>query len=84
MGEPNGPDVARNIILVLLTMMTYMVTSLSNTMLVPNFLTVVAGLRPEQVGGVLLLYTALPLVVAVPAAVWLLHRMTPGSWPCSG
>jgi DHA2 family multidrug resistance protein len=52
-----------------------MVTSLSNTMLVPNFLTVVAGLRPEQVGGVLLLYTALPLLVAVPAAVWLLRRV---------
>lgn len=66
---------SRNIALVLLTMMTYMVTSLSNTMLVPNFLTVVAGLRPEQAGGVLLLYTALPLVVAVPAAVWLLRRI---------
>jgi MFS transporter, DHA2 family, multidrug resistance protein len=64
-----------NIALVLLTMMTYMVTSLSNIMLVPNFLTVVAGLRPEQAGGVLLLYVALPLVVAVPAAVWLLRRV---------
>lgn len=66
---------SRNIALVLLTMMTYMVTSLSNTMLIPNFLTVVAGLRPEQAGGVLLLYTALPLVVAVPAAVCLLRRV---------
>jgi DHA2 family multidrug resistance protein len=66
---------SRNIALVLLTMMTYMVTSLSNTMLVPNFLTVVAGLRPEQAGGVLLLYTALPLLVTVPVAVWLLRRI---------
>jgi DHA2 family multidrug resistance protein len=66
---------SRNVALVLLTLMTYMVTSLSNLMLVPNFLTVVAGLRPEQVGGVLLLYTALPLVAAVPAAVWLLRRV---------
>ena len=66
---------SRNLALVLLTLMTYMVTSLSNAMLVPNFLTVVAGLRPEQAGGVLLLYTALPLIVTVPAAVWLLRRI---------
>ncbi|OKO91722.1 arabinose ABC transporter permease [Bradyrhizobium sp. NAS80.1] len=66
---------SRNVSLVLLTLMTYMVTSLSNTMLVPNFLTVVAGLRPEQVGGVLLLYAALPLVVTVAAAIWLLRRV---------
>jgi DHA2 family multidrug resistance protein len=44
---------SRNVVLVLLTLMTYTVTSLSNTMLVPNFLTVVAGLRPEQAGDVL-------------------------------
>jgi DHA2 family multidrug resistance protein len=66
---------SRNVVLVLLTLMTYMVTSMSNTMLVPNFLTAVAGLRPEQVGGVLLLYTALPLVATVAAAVWLLRRV---------
>jgi DHA2 family multidrug resistance protein len=66
---------SRNVVLVLLTMMAYMVTSLSNTMLVPNLLTVVAGLRPEQIGHLLLLYTALPLVVTVLAAVWLLRRI---------
>jgi MFS transporter, DHA2 family, multidrug resistance protein len=66
---------SRNVALVLLTLMTYMVTSLSNTMLVPHFLTVVVGLRPEHVGGVLLLYTALPLLVTVPAAVSLLRRI---------
>jgi len=66
---------SRNVALVLLALMTYMVTSLSNIMLVPNFLIGVAGLRPEQAGNVLLLYTALPLVVAVPAAVWLLRRV---------
>jgi DHA2 family multidrug resistance protein len=66
---------SRNTSLVLLALMTYMVTSLSNTMLVPNFLIGVAELRPEQAGNVLLLYTALPLIVAVPAAVWLLRRV---------
>jgi hypothetical protein len=49
-------------------------------MLVPSFLTVVAGLRPEQAGDVLLFYTALPLVVTVPAAVWLLSE-SPQSSP---
>jgi DHA2 family multidrug resistance protein len=66
---------SRNVALVLLALMTYMVTSLSNIMLVPNFLIGVAGLRPEQAGNVLLLYTALPLVIAVPAAIWLLRRV---------
>lgn len=66
---------SRNIALALLGLMTYMVTSLSNTMLVPNFLTVVGHLRPEQVGGVLLDYVALPLVATVVAAVLLLRRV---------
>src|SRR5262249_39052847 len=66
---------SRNVVLALLALMTYMVTSLSNTMLVPNFLTVVAGLRPEQIGGMFLFYTALPLVVTVLAAIWLLRRV---------
>ncbi len=66
---------SRNIALVLLTMMTYMVTSLSNTMLVPNFLTGIAGLRPEQIGGMFLFYTALPLCITVVVAVWLLRRI---------
>jgi DHA2 family multidrug resistance protein len=61
--------------LVLLTLAAYMVTVLSNTMLIPNFLITVAALRPEQAGSVLLFYTALPLVVALPAAVWLLRRV---------
>jgi DHA2 family multidrug resistance protein len=65
---------SRNIVLVMLTLMAYMVTSLSNTMLVPNFLIVVGQLRPEQAGTVLLTYTALPLIGVVAAAVFLLRR----------
>lgn len=65
---------SRNLVLGLLAMMTYMITSLSNTMLVPNFLTVVAQLRPEQTGGLLFFYTALPLFVVMPFAVYLLRR----------
>jgi DHA2 family multidrug resistance protein len=75
--EPWAPPsvlMSRNIGLVLLALMTYMVTSLSNTMLVPNFLMVVGQLRPEQVGMVHLNYTALPLVGVVAAAVFLLRR----------
>lgn len=66
---------SRNILLVLATLVTYMVTSLSNTMLVPTFLTAVAGLRPEQTGGLLLIYTALPLCIVVLVAIYLLHRI---------
>ena len=40
-----------------------------------NFLIVVAQLRPEQVGSVLLTYTALPLCVVVPVAIFLLCRV---------
>ena len=75
--EPWAPPsvlASRNICLVLLALMTYMVTSLSNTMLVPNFLTAVRQLRPEQTGWVLLNYTALPLIAVVAAAVFLLRR----------
>ena len=66
---------SRNVGLGLLTLMTFQVTMLSNTMLIPNFLTVVAQLRPEQVGSVLLTYTALPLCVVVPVAIFLLRRV---------
>ncbi|TXL71380.1 MFS transporter [Vineibacter terrae] len=65
---------SRNIGLAMLALMAYMVTSLSNMMLVPTFLTVVGHLRPEQVGDVLLNCTALPLVGVVTAAVLLLRR----------
>jgi DHA2 family multidrug resistance protein len=66
---------SRNIILVLMALITFMITSLSNTMLVPNFLTIVGQFRPEQVGSVLLIYTALPLIGVVLAAIYLLRRI---------
>jgi DHA2 family multidrug resistance protein len=44
---------SRNVILVLLTLAAYMVTSLSNTMLITNFLTTVGQFRPEQIGETL-------------------------------
>jgi DHA2 family multidrug resistance protein len=65
---------SRNIALVMLALVTYMITSLSNTMLVPGFLAVVGHLRPEQAGTVLLNYTALPLIGVVTVAVLLLRR----------
>jgi DHA2 family multidrug resistance protein len=66
---------SRNVGLGLLTIVTFQVTMLSNTMLIPNFLTVVAHLRPEQAGSVLITYTALPLCVVVPVAIFLLRRV---------
>jgi DHA2 family multidrug resistance protein len=66
---------SRNVGLGLLTIVAFQVTMLSNTMLIPSFLTAVAHLRPEQAGGVLLTYTALPLCVVVPVAIFLLRRV---------
>jgi MFS transporter, DHA2 family, multidrug resistance protein len=66
---------SRNIGLVLLGLIAYQATSLSNAMLVPNFLAVVRHLRPEQFGDLLLTHTALPLIVVVLAAFFLLRRI---------
>jgi len=65
---------SRNTGLVLLAALCFIVTSLSNVALIPNFLTTVRQLRPEQIGPLLLDYVALPLVVLVPIAVILLRR----------
>ncbi|MBZ9793382.1 hypothetical protein K9B32_25280 [Rhizobium sp. 3T7] len=47
---------------------------LSNMSLIPNYLTTLAGLRPEQIGQTLLYWTCIPLLVMTPIAVWALHR----------
>ncbi|MBR1234365.1 MFS transporter [Bradyrhizobium sp. AUGA SZCCT0182] len=66
---------SRNIGLMLLAALCFIVTSLSNVALIPNFLTTVRQLRPEQIGPLLLNYVALPLVLLVPIAVVLLRRI---------
>jgi hypothetical protein len=57
---------SRNIGLSLVVILLYTLTSLSNSSLVPNFLSVVGLLRPEQSGVLLLIYGALPMFVLVP------------------
>ncbi len=66
---------SRNIGLFLLVATLYTVTSISNSTLIPNFLTSVAHLRPEQTGPLLLHYGALPLFLMMPLSVWLLGRI---------
>jgi MFS transporter, DHA2 family, multidrug resistance protein len=66
---------SRNVILALLTIVAYMVTSMSNTLLITNFLTNVGQLRPEQMGAVLLTCTALPSIAVVLVAIYLLRRL---------
>jgi MFS transporter, DHA2 family, multidrug resistance protein len=68
---------SRNIGLALISILLYTLTSLSNSTLVPNFLTTVAGLRPEQTGILLLTYGALPMLVTVPISVLLLRHVDP-------
>ena len=65
---------SRNVGLSLLAILLYTLTSLSNSSLVPNFLSVVASMRPEQSGVLLLIYGALPFFVLVPISIYLLRH----------
>jgi MFS transporter, DHA2 family, multidrug resistance protein len=65
---------SRNIGLGLLGIVLYTLSGLANSSLVPNFLGTVAGLRPEQIGTLLLTYGALPMIVLVPLSIWLLRH----------
>jgi DHA2 family multidrug resistance protein len=65
---------SRNVGLSLIVILLYTLTSLSNSSLVPNFLSVVGQLRPEQTGVLLLTYGALPMFVLVPISIYLLRH----------
>lgn len=65
---------SRNIGFALVVILLYTLTSLSNSSLVPNFLSAVAQLRPEQTGRLLLIYGVLPMAVTFPLSIWLLRR----------
>ena len=68
---------SRNVGLSLVIILLYTLTSLSNSSLVPNFLGVVGGLRPEQTGVLLLTYGALPMFLLVPISIYLLRHFDP-------
>jgi MFS transporter, DHA2 family, multidrug resistance protein len=68
---------ARNIGLSLIVILLYTLTSLSNSSLVPNFLSIVGGLRPEQTGTLLMVCGALPMFVMVPVSIFLLRHIDP-------
>jgi DHA2 family multidrug resistance protein len=68
---------SRNVGLSLVVILLYTLTSLSNSSLVPNFLSLVGQLRPEQTGTLLLVYGALPMFVMVPVSIFLLRHVDP-------
>src|SRR5467141_961335 len=68
---------SRNVGLSLIVILLYTLASLSNSSLVPNFLSVVGGLRPEQTGTLLVVYGALPMFVMVPMSIFLLRHVDP-------
>ncbi|MEA2869042.1 MAG: transporter, family, multidrug resistance protein [Bradyrhizobium sp.] len=68
---------SRNVGLSLVVILLYTLTSLSNSSLVPNFLGIVGGLRPEQTGVLLFIYGALPMFVLVPLSIFLLRHFDP-------
>jgi DHA2 family multidrug resistance protein len=65
---------SRNVGLSLVIILLYTLTSLSNSSLVPNFLSVVGLMRPEQSGTLLLVFGALPMLVLVPISIFLLRH----------
>jgi MFS transporter, DHA2 family, multidrug resistance protein len=65
---------SRNIGLALLGILLYTLTGLSNSSLVPNFLGAVTELRPEQSGALLLTYGALPMILLLPLAIFLVRH----------
>ena len=65
---------SRNIGLSLVIILLYTLTSLCNSSLVPNFLSVVGQLRPEQTGALLFTWGALPMFVLVPISIYLLRH----------
>jgi DHA2 family multidrug resistance protein len=64
---------SRNVGLSLVAILLYTLTSLSNSSLVPNFLSVVGLMRPEQSGALLFTFGALPMLVLVPFSILLLR-----------
>lgn len=65
---------SRNILLAFLAILCFDVASISNSYLVPNVLVAVAGLRPEEIGGPIVLGTAVPLLLLMPLAVLAIWR----------
>jgi MFS transporter, DHA2 family, multidrug resistance protein len=64
----------RNIGLSLVAILLYTLAGLSNSTLVPNFLGLVTGLRPEQSGVLLWTYGALPMFGLLPLSIYLLRH----------
>lgn len=68
---------SRNIGLGLVAIVCFSISSTSNASLVPNFLSSVAQLRPEQSGWMLTMWAALPMVLLLPLSVSALRHLDP-------
>jgi DHA2 family multidrug resistance protein len=68
---------SRNIGLALVVILLYSLTSLSNSLLAPNFLTSITLLRPEQSGPLFLVYAVLPMVLLVPLSLYFIQHHDP-------
>ena len=65
---------SHNIGINLVIIVLFSLTNLSNASLVPNFLIGIAGLRPEQIGPLFLVYAALPIIAMLPLSNWLIRK----------
>jgi DHA2 family multidrug resistance protein len=66
---------SRNIGLAIVLLNLFALTNLSNGSLVPNFLTTIAQLRPEQIGPLFVICAIVPLLFLFPLAIYLLTRV---------
>ncbi|MFT0862623.1 MFS transporter [Ancylobacter sp. G4_0304] len=64
---------SRNVIGAFILILCFNVASLSNSMLIPGFLSTVTGLRPEESGWPIFLGTGLPLLAVMPLAVLMIR-----------
>jgi DHA2 family multidrug resistance protein len=66
---------SRNIGLAIVLLSLFSFTNLSSGSLVPNFLTTIARLRPEQIGSLFVICAIAPMVLLFPLVIYLLARV---------
>jgi MFS transporter, DHA2 family, multidrug resistance protein len=68
---------SRNIGVAFVVVTLYVLSSLSGSLLTPNFLLSVAQLRAAQLGPLFLLYGVLPMILITPISIYLVRRLDP-------
>lgn len=65
---------SRNLVVMYLIMLMYGAFSMSNALLIPNFLNTIQQLKPEQAGEVLI-WVLIPQIVLVPLSIYIIRHI---------